>query len=399
MALILTRSPYFISKRNYDPFASLTLEIGVVEFDVSNVSSLRVLETYTLNFRNRTHLDVSQLIHGIEDNLYTYLSAEGAYFAEQFSIYNLTIKFTIDGTINDVVSQDVFTDTALRGYTFSTEPQNYNPADYLSDNGYYAGSSDVLYKLDDSNLEFPLINPNSDSDPYQDLNFDNYCTVTSYLKGEIINQQNIYFNMSAINQTFSTDTYASFKERVEADGGVLYETGCLTDFFDCHKLVDIDKVTIAPNDGSKVKTIEIRTIEECKYNPYRISFRNRFGVWEHLWFFKKSTKSISVDADEYRQNQFKARSAGLLTRTSVEYNKNGVDSITVNSGFVDERMNESFRQLMLSEEVLAYDFKENLKFSVRVSNSELKMKTSVNDKLINYTIDLEMSNKIIDDIV
>mgnify|MGYP005990813609 CR=1 FL=1 len=399
MALILTRSPYFISKKNYDPFASLTIEIGVVEFDVSNLSSLRVLDTYTLNFRNRTHLEVSQLIHGVEDNLYTYLSAEGKYFAEQFSIYNLVVKFTIDGTISDVASQEVWTDSALRGYTFASEVQNYNPTEDLSDNGYYAGSSDVLYKLDDSNLEFPLINPTSDSDPYQDLNFDNYCTVTSYLKGEVIDQQNIYFNMSAVNQTFSTDTYASFQERVESDGGELFETKCLTDFFDCHRLVDIDKITIAPSDGSRVKIIEVRTIEEKKYNPYRVSFRNRFGVWEHLWFFKKSVKSIAVDADEYKQNQFKARSAGLLTRSSVEYNKNGTDSITVNSGFVDERMNESFRQLMLSEEVLAYDFNNNLKFSVKVSNSELKMKTSVNDKLINYTIDLEVSNKIIDDIV
>ena len=49
------------------------------------------------------------------------------------------------------------------------------------------------------------------------------------------------------------------------------------------------------------------------------------------------------------------RDAGLI-RSNQEYNKNGTTSITLNSGFVDEALNESFKQLMLSEEVELYDF-------------------------------------------
>ena len=81
-----------------------------------------------------------------------------------------------------------------------------------------------------------------------------------------------------------------------------------------------------------------------------------------------------------------------------QYNKNGVESITLNSGFVVEALNESFKQLMLSEEVTLHDFDNNVTQAVNVTDSELKYKTSVNDKLINYSIDLEMSNNIIDDI-
>ena len=73
--------------------------------------------------------------------------------------------------------------------------------------------------------------------------------------------------------------------------------------------------------------------------------------------------------------------------------------MTLNSGFVDEALNESFKQLMLSEEVQLLDSSDDSLRAVKISDSQLKMKTSVNDKLINYTIEVEFSNNIIDDIV
>ena len=73
--------------------------------------------------------------------------------------------------------------------------------------------------------------------------------------------------------------------------------------------------------------------------------------------------------------------------------------MTLNSGFVDEALNESFKQLMLSEEFQLLDSSDDSLRAVKISDSQLKMKTSVNDKLINYTIEVEFSNNIIDDIV
>ncbi len=54
---------------------------------------------------------------------------------------------------------------------------------------------------------------------------------------------------------------------------------------------------------------------------------------------------------------------------------------------------------MLSEEVTLFDYDNNVLQAVNVVDTELKYKTSVNDKLINYTVELEMSNNIIDNIV
>ena len=208
------------------------------------------------------------------------------------------------------------------------------------------------------------------------------------------------FTISRWARTFD---YPSFLSRVNSEEGEYEESKCIEDFFDEHKIDDVDEVYISA--GDKVKILKVKTVEECKYNPYRITFRNRYGVMEDLWFFKKSVASMSVTSEEFRANQFKQRSSGGrdrdagLVRSVREYGKNGVESLTINSGFVDEALNESFKQLMLSEEVELYDFNNDVLSAVKISDSQLKMKTSVNDKLINYTIEVEFSNNIIDDIV
>ena len=166
--------------------------------------------------------------------------------------------------------------------------------------------------------------------------------------------------------------------------------------------INVDEIQVSSDHG--VKTIKVR--EECKYNPHRITFKNKYGVMEDLWFFKKSVSSMSVEAEEFRANQFKQRSSGGrdrdagLVRSSKEYGKNGTESITLNSGFVSEEAhNESFKQLMLSEEVQLLDSDNDVLRAVKISDSSLKIKTSVNDKLINYTIEVEFSNNIIDDVI
>jgi hypothetical protein len=49
--------------------------------------------------------------------------------------------------------------------------------------------------------------------------------------------------------------------------------------------------------------------------------------------------------------------------------------------------------------VKLYDFNNSSTQAVKLSLSSLDFKTVTNDKLINYTIEVEFSNNIIDDIV
>ena len=257
-------------------------------------------------------------------------------------------------------------------------------------------------------MRIPILNPTNDNNADQDV-YVNFMkndkilyTDTITLGGAFVGANNPH---SQIARTFD---YDSFLNRVNQDDGTIEESKCYTDFFEEYKIDDVDKIHVVYEDN--VHIINVKTVEECKYNPYRITFRNRFGVMEDLWFFKKSTVSMSVKGEEFRANQLtsrvNAREIPLLgyqntpiTRSSQEYNKNGVETVTLNSGFVDEALNESFKQLMLSEEVELYDFNNDVRSAVKVKDSELKLKTSTNDKLINYTIEVEMSNSIIDNII
>jgi hypothetical protein len=67
--------------------------------------------------------------------------------------------------------------------------------------------------------------------------------------------------------------------------------------------------------------------------------------------------------------------------------------LKLNTGFYPESYNEIFRQLSLSEEVWIKYEGETLPIIVKTSS--LNYKTSINDKLINYTMDVEFAfNKI-----
>jgi hypothetical protein len=383
MALILSKSPYHIGREDLEPNASLRVDIGIYQFAVSGTNSFRIFETYNYAFRSKTLIDIAPVIHDTQDTFHTYLTTSDNYFTEDYSNNNLIVEVRLEGfkDVNGVLEATTYTYTfpALRGYSYSTDSFNYDATPDLASNSYYAGSSDIVYKLNDSTLDLPFVNPTSSANPYEDLNYNTYVIVYAFNNNILLSTEYLYFNGGAVYQKYSTNN------------------------------TDIDKITVASSDLTPIKTIEVRTIEECKHNPYRLSFRNRFGVWESLWFFKKSTEVIKVKADEFRANQLTSRinvrdlNVGYnntpVTRSIQEYNKNGLTEFTLNSGFVDESLNESFKQLLLSEEVVLYDFNEDSYNAVRVANTDLQFKTSTNDKLINYEIRVKMANDMIDNII
>ena len=411
MALILTRSPFHISRGELDANASLTVEVSRGQSGL-----IYNVETYNLNFRNNTHIDISNLCASVYEHETIYIPVWGQYIKstqgdllKEFDTGFIIV--TLTGNINGVAQGSNTTMyTCSNGYVYSSEKFDKDFVSDLQDKSFYAGSSDVIYKLDDSNLRIPIFNPTVYIPRAVGgvAQIDEVVSVSFMSKGVVVFTDNVYFYgygdaTNSLSQWARTFDYDSFLNRINEDDGELEINKCINDFFDENKIDDVDEVYISSSFG--VKILKVKTVEECKHNPYRITFRNRYGVMEDLWFFKKSIESISVKGDEFRANQFIQRNAGGrgrdagLTRSNQEYNKNGTTSITINSGFVDEALNESFKQLMLSEEVELYDFNNDVLSAVKVKDSELKLKTSTNDKLINYTIEVEFSNNIIDNIV
>ena len=372
MALILTRSPYHISRGTLDANASALVSIGRIDG-----GSIDVVEEYVLNFRDNLFIDISKLCSSVYTPSYAYVGVWNQYIT---SVTGGSLKFyetgyitvTISGSVNGVAQADQVTNYfCADGYVYSSEKIDKDFVTELEGNSFYAGSSDTIYKLDGYDLRIPILNPKE-------------YTTTSNVYVYFLYQGSVVFT-----DTLTYNNLAGIGAEVSRWGG--------------NSDINVDEIQISSDHG--VKTLKVKTISECKYNPYRITFKNKYGVMEDLWFFKKSESSMSVTSEEFRANQFKQRSSGGrdrdagLVRSSREYGKNGVESMTLNSGFVDEALNESFKQLMLSEEVQLLDSSNDTLRAVKISDSQLKMKTSVNDKLINYTIEVEFSNNIIDDIV
>lgn len=268
--------------------------------------------------------------------------------------------------------------SATHNHTSNAPTENTTQSDLLQ-------SNTVIYKNDDDVVRVPILQDN-----ITDVYF-LYC-------GEIVNEETITAapttSTSVIRYVSNTGaSYDTFKARVEADSGTL-EDGALDGVFNRYSTQPCDTV-ILETSSSSTKLI-VKDIEECKYTPYKLTFINKFGAKQDLWFFKKSKLSLATQKDMYQANTLSIGTYSINSHRDRVLSKNGKEMLMMNSGWYPEDYNEVFRQLMLSE-LVWIDYENNI-LPVNVSNSNFEFKTSVNDKLINNNITVEFAFNKINDI-
>jgi hypothetical protein len=149
------------------------------------------------------------------------------------------------------------------------------------------------------------------------------------------------------------------------------------------------------DDATLRKTITVKNVCEPKFTPYKVTFVNKYGAYQDLYFFKKSTESFSVTDEKYKRNTIENATAQYDKHTgqNERYNTNARKSITLNTGFINEDSNSTIEELFLSEYVFIRQDSNTLPIIPKTKS--LTLKTSLNDKLANYTIDFEFAfNKI-----
>jgi len=152
----------------------------------------------------------------------------------------------------------------------------------------------------------------------------------------------------------------------------------------------------------------MRIYNECevKYDPISIYFVNRYGAWDNLTFFKKSETNLNVSKEDYRSIIGSASANGYTWGTQARgmrtYNHEARESMTLNTGFVSEDYSEVLEQLLMSEYVLmvinrttersgtSYDIEQSQR-TIKVVTNSLRKQKHINDKTINYTIDIEFA--------
>ena len=148
--------------------------------------------------------------------------------------------------------------------------------------------------------------------------------------------------------------------------------------------------------------VYINRIDCTKYGKGRkIIFINKYGAQQELWFFLKNSESISRKNEGYKSNTlFSIAGANPPTYDIQDapkkiLNTQANKTHVLSSGYYPEQANDFFEQLLLSEyvwlEVERDKFTpiQNDVIPVKVKNSSINFKTSLNDKLIEYTMEFE----------
>jgi len=143
------------------------------------------------------------------------------------------------------------------------------------------------------------------------------------------------------------------------------------------------------DDATLLKTITVENICEPKFTPYKVTFVNKYGAFQDLYFFKKSSESFTVTSETYKTNSINASTVTYKTSSTSRqlYNVNGKTKLTLNTGFIKETMTASIEELLLSENVWIRWEGKTLPITPQTKSAPIK--TVLNDKLIDYTIDFE----------
>ena len=150
--------------------------------------------------------------------------------------------------------------------------------------------------------------------------------------------------------------------------------------------------------GSPLVTFTIHRVCDSKFGSSKITFLNRFGALQEMYFFHKSTEDITTTSESYKRNIFDyATSSYSSTDHQMQkFNTNATKKTTLNTPFVTEQFNEAIEELMLSEYV--WLTQGSITHPVTPSTKSLRFKTSVNDKLVQYTIEFDHTSSVINNV-
>ena len=159
--------------------------------------------------------------------------------------------------------------------------------------------------------------------------------------------------------------------------------------------------------STKLYTIKLNCPEQKGYEPIRLCWLNQWGAWDYHTFTKKSTRTIKTKGTNY--NQLSGTwNEGYYHQHSYKggekkFRVNGVERIKMNTDFLSEDFNVIFEELTNSPEVYMLEgYQNDQAFAmlnqyvkpVRLTTSSFTRKTIANDKLIQYTFEIEKSKTL-----
>ena len=386
---ILAKSAYVVIPTAGDPFKTLDYTITdlyIYQGDIVSdkpVSPTISIRKDAISGNDNTPLEISSIIESYFGSASGYLEDKN-----QLQVWWVEIDATIyytDATTESYVLNG--TRFALNGYYYSNDD-----FDAISPN--ILQSNSTIYVLNDNIVKVPM-------SFYYDGGTTTENVIVEYFEnGNLVSSTTYTYNEDTADWLFIASPYSfdNFRDRVLSDGGIIEDNICNDRFFDRYQWGEIDTIKVTGNDATdptttNTYTLNVEYLEECRNDVYKVTFRNRFGVPQEIYMRGKYMESTNFKNDVLKRST--RSSLGSFNKQDFSYkkfNSNGRKQITLNTGFVKENQNEVFRQFLLSDSVWLTNLEDNSTIPVVVKNQSLEYKTSLNDKLINYTIEFEYAH-------
>jgi len=340
MAIINVRSPKYVPFTNaLQASVTLTIKIWTGIETSPPPESDYVISKSAIDIGDTVVFEVSELIRD-----YIETSFDGNYSSTPVWANFILQSFNASGGL---ITGYGFTSLCLDGYDYFEQSSTSQDATMITNR--------KLFVLKDNTLKIPI---NTATSP----------TVRYYVN----------------NQLVSTITYLSSNDSANQ---VEYIS-----------ILNNNKITVT--DSSGVETINIDILEECKYEPKKVTFINKFGALQDMIFFKKAVEKMNVEKESYKSNILSGSTYNRSNHVYRDFNLAGKESVSLSSGFLSEEYNEVFKQMMLSEKVWVTNVVNSVEqvLPINVKTSDITYKTSLNNKLVEYTIEFDKSFDTINNI-
>lgn len=140
-------------------------------------------------------------------------------------------------------------------------------------------------------------------------------------------------------------------------------------------------------------SIRYNVIDECKYTPFRIKFKNQFGQFDWFTFPKATFTDFEVSENVFQPQigTWEGTSLQVADYSTLRrrYYVDSTEGVIVNTDFRPEIENEWFKQLMVSSEIY-YVKSDGSIIPLIIKTKNIRFKTHVNDKLIQYTFEFQL---------
>lgn len=358
------RSPRYI-KVTSDPLSSVRLDLYIWT-GLSNGRPASPNYSITKSELNNDNFVVFEVAELIRDFIYT------EYYDEAVDCLWIQYSSTIDAGSPTFPAPAL----AIDGFGYFQEgmnPRNSTDPTQSSYTPQLLQDNEVMYFIKGQDLRIPIF-----AEPESVISF-------------TIGGAAVYWD--AVNeywQTYDVSWALGITTITITDNGNSNQKIQYINITDTENLSEGDVINILSQNGNaQSNDIVLKEICEPKYTPIRVIFYNKYGALQDIWFDKKSTQSLTTSSESYKANiiDYAAFSYNINKHSVRRYNVEAKESITLNTGFIVEDLNEPIKQLLMSEQVWI-DNGTNV-FPVIIKTSSLQEKTSVNDKLIQYTIDFD----------